>query len=59
MSQHPGELEVLISPGNKFRMIKNKIKKLKSIPYPENASYKTYACQETKRNVRFTLMESI
>lgn len=62
VSQHPGELEILIPPENRFRMTKNKIKKLEEISQLDadiDMSYKDLVCSETGRNVRFTLMESI
>lgn len=62
LSQYQKEFEVLISPGNRFRMIKNKIKKLTRVEDPNvdtDMNYKHFACSEGKRDVRFTLMDSI
>jgi hypothetical protein len=59
VTQHRGELEILIPPGHKFRIIKNKVKKLLSIPSAFNKSYEEFTCSESKKNIRFTLMENI
>lgn len=60
VTQHRGELEILIPPGTKFKMIKNKIKKFSPLSGPVSLSdYKYAACNEETKNIRFTLMESL
>lgn len=59
ISQYTGEFEILISPGNRFKMLKNKIKKLISIPdaYERGVNYKKFSCADIDRkDIRFTLM---
>jgi hypothetical protein len=59
VTQHRTELEILIAPGHKFKILKNKVKKLLSIPSSKDANYKQFVCTEKMQDIRFTLMESI
>lgn len=64
VSQHWGELEVLIPPGNKFKVFKDKIRRFVAVPNPDNiedSNYKKFACTEpvSRKSILFTLMETI
>lgn len=65
VSQHWGELEILIPPKNKFKVFKDRIRKYVSVPNidledSESRKYKNFACDDRwKKTVLFTFMESI